>query len=313
MDFPFLCSNFASGKTTLIMDKKYWLPIFCIFSSILLFIILFHDADSIGGLRSEYVNIDSCQVHYKVSGDGPATIVYIHGFGCDMNTWDCQYKAFRRDFRQVFIDLPGYGQSDKPHVNYTLQYFADAVTAVLDKIGAGDVVLVGHSLGTPVCRQILLSGRRQGGLFDIDGVYCFYSEPADPEYEAAVQAFASSFDGPGCRSVIEGFVQSLAGPDTPDNVTEYAMSVMPETPEYVASSTMHNLIDKCWWDGSRITVPTAVICTRNSGLDPDNRAKMAVLYPDLDYTELTTCGHFIQMEQPETVNDRIRSLAGRVF
>ena len=247
----------------MIMDKKYWLPIFCIFSSILLFIILFHDADRISALRSEYVNIDSCRVHYKVSGDGPATIVYIHGFGCDMNTWDCQYKAFRRDFRQVFIDLPGYGQSDKPHVNYTLQYFADAVTAVLDKIGAGDVVLVGHSLGTPVCRQVLLSGKRQGGLFDIDGVYCSYSEPADPEY--------------------------------------------------VASSTMHNLIDKCWWDGSRITVPTAVICTRNSGLDPDNREKMAVLYPDLDYTELTTCGHFIQMEQPETVNDGIRSLAERVF
>lgn len=150
-----------------------------------------------------------------------------------------------------------------------MQYFADAVNAVLDKTGAGDVVLVGHSLGTAVCRQVLLSGRRQGGLFDIDGVYCFYSEPADLEYEAAVQAFASS--------------------------------------------TMHNLIDKCWWSGIQITVPTAVICTQNSGLDPDNREKMAGLYPDLDYTELTTCGHFIHMEQPETVNDRIRSLAGRVF
>ncbi|MGN1234193.1 MAG: alpha/beta fold hydrolase [Candidatus Cryptobacteroides sp.] len=299
------------------MDRKIWLPIFLIISSCVLFFIIFNDCrpDSISDLKSEFVSIDSCRVHYKVSGNGPATVVFVHGFGCDMNTWEAQYEEFRnyRNIRLVFIDLPGYGLSGKPHVEYTLQYFADAVTAVLDKIGAGDVVLVGHSLGTPVCRQVLISGNRRGGFFDIDGVYCFYSEPVAPEYEAAIQAFASSFDGPGCRSVIEGFVQSLAGPDTPEDVSEYAMGVMPETPEYVASSTMHNLIDKCWWDGSQITVPTTVICTQNSGLDPDNREKMAELYPNLDYTELTTCGHFIQMEQSETVNDKIRSLVGKVF
>ena len=76
---------------------------------------------------------------------------------------------------------------------------------------------------------------------------------------------------------------------------------------------MRNLIDRQWWDGSRISVPTTAICTQNSGLDPDNREKMAALYPSLDYTELTTCGHFIQMEQPELVNDKIRSLVGNVF
>ena len=33
----------------------------------------------------------------------------------------------------------------------------------------------------------------------------------------------------------------------------------------------------------------------------------------MDYTELTNYGHFIQMEQPELVNDKIRSLVGNVF
>ena len=281
----------------------------------LFFIIAGENAGSINELRSCYVNIEDCEVHYKVSGNGPATIVFVHGFGCDMNTWENQYEAFRRKegIRMVFIDLPGYGKSGKPHVEYTLQYLADAVTGVLDRTGAEDVVLVGHSLGTPVCRQVLLSGKRNGALCDIDGVYCFYTETEDPEYDAAVRGFASSFEGPGCRSAIEGFVLALAGPDTPQKVTDYAMSVMPVTPEHVASSTMRNLIDRKWWDGSCINVPTAVICTRNSGLDPDNREKMAALYTSMDYTELTTCGHFIQMEQPELVNAKIEALVGKVF
>ena len=290
------------------MKKLLWLLIVCIVCACTA-------KGSIADLRSEFVDVDSCRVHYKVCGDGPATAVFVHGFGCDMNTWENQYRELRGEdgLRMVFVDLPGYGLSGKPQAEYTLQYFADAVTAVLDEIGAGDVVLVGHSLGTPVCRQVLLSGARRGGLVDIDGVYCFYGDSVDPEYEAAVQGFASSFDGPGCRSVIEGFVQSLTGPDTPEEVTRYAMATMPETPEYVASGTMHNLVERIWWDGTRIDDPVVVICTRNSGLDPDNRDKMEALYPSLDYTELDSCGHFIQMEQPQLVNSKIRALLRTVF
>ena len=38
-----------------------------------------------------------------------------------------------------------------------------------------------------------------------------------------------------------------------------------------------------------------------------NKQKMQRLYPNLDYTELTTCGHFIHMEQPEMFNDKLKA------
>ncbi|MCI6803395.1 MAG: hypothetical protein SPK34_01040 [Bacteroidaceae bacterium] len=34
---------------------------------------------------------------------------------------------------------------------------------------------------------------------------------------------------------------------------------------------------------------------------------MERLYPNLQYTELTTCGHFIHMEQPEMFNDQLKA------
>lgn len=264
---------------------------------------------SIKDLPSRFARLDSVNIHYKECGSGENAVVFVHGFGCDMNSWEKQYEGLKgeRGLRMIFIDLPGFGGSDKPRVEYTLQYFADAVNAVMAAERVDSAVFVGHSLGTPVCRQVLLTGGK-GALCDIDGVYCFYSEPISPEYEAAIQAFADSFTGEGCRANIEGFVTSLAGPDTPATITEYAMSTMPLTLEYVASSTMRNLVERKWWTGEPIQVPAKIICTRNSGLDPDNKEKMAALYPRMDYIELTTCGHFIQMEQPELVNAQIVDL-----
>jgi pimeloyl-ACP methyl ester carboxylesterase len=70
------------------------------------------------------------------------TICFVHGFGCDMNTWEKQFEAFsdEKDLQLVFIDLPGYGQSDKPHVEYTLDFFAHAIDEVLNRNSIQDAV-----------------------------------------------------------------------------------------------------------------------------------------------------------------------------
>ena len=85
-------------------------------------------------LKSEYVTVDdSISVHYKIwnesAGSDAKTLCFVHGFGCDMNTWEKQFEAFRdeKGLQIVFIDLPGYGQSDKPHVEYTLDFFAHSI------------------------------------------------------------------------------------------------------------------------------------------------------------------------------------------
>jgi len=71
-------------------------------------------------------------------------------------------------------------------------------------------------------------------------------------------------------------------------------------------TTLRRLVEWKWWPNTPLTVPVMVICTQNSGLDLDNKEKMQRLYPYLDYTELTTCGHFIHMEQPEMFNEKLR-------
>ena len=283
--------------------------------SLLLLSGCWQDPQTLSQLKSEYVTLDdSIRVHYKISNRSKSpdvkTVCFVHGFGCDMNTWEKQYKALRHEkgVQSVYIDLPGYGLSDKPHVDYTLAFFARAVDKVLTENGIASALFVGHSLGTPVCRYTLLTTPHGGTLVDVDGVYCFYDGKETPAYVAAVNEFGHAFDGPDCQQVIEGFVASLAGKDTPKEIQDYAQSVMPKTPQYVASSTMQHLVEPRWWSQRQITQPVWVICTQNSGLEPDNKERMLRLYPHAEYTELTTCGHFIHMEKPEIFNEKLKSL-----
>lgn len=258
---------------------------------------------TIAELPSHYITLDDgSKMHYKVCGSGGITLLFVHGFGCDMNCWEKQYEGFRRDtIRMIFVDLPGFGQSDKPDTEYTLDYFADAVHQVLDTLNIQRAVLVGHSLGTPVCRQMVFKYPAVSiALCDVDGVYCLYPhDPSSPEYAAyqqQVNDFADLFEGPECEQHITDFVKTLSGPFTPDEIMEYALDIMPQTPEYVANSTMHNLVKPQYWTGEKINVPTLILCTQNSGVTPDNKHLMDELYNDASYIELVNTGHFIMME-----------------
>jgi pimeloyl-ACP methyl ester carboxylesterase len=110
-------------------------------------------ANSLENAPSRFSKLDAIRVHYKTLGEGKTAVVFVHGFAADMNTWHFQVPAFADKARVVLIDLPGYGKSDKPKVDYTMSLFADAVNAVLADIGAERAVLVGHSMGTGVVRQ----------------------------------------------------------------------------------------------------------------------------------------------------------------
>jgi pimeloyl-ACP methyl ester carboxylesterase len=276
-------------------------------------------ADSLKTLEeipSKYVSIDNVKIHYKTYGEGDTCIVFVHGFGCDINSWQEQLSYLKNKAQMLFIDLPGYGKSDKPHTEYTLDFFANAVKTVMvetlhvksqqanTEAQQVPFILVGHSLGTPVCRQVALKyPELVSKLIDIDGVYCFY--PADSMMIAAYNAFAESFNTDTLRPIIEGFVESLCTAQTPSVVKEYAISTMPETPKYIAYSTMKNLIDEKYWTNEKINIPTLVIASKNSGIPPDYKQIMSSLYSDMEYCELDSIGHFIMMEQPEMFNEMV--------
>ena len=92
--------------------------------------------------------------HIQVAGNGPATLIFVHGFGCNQSMWRLVQPAYAGRFRTVTFDLVGAGQSDlsayDPQKYSTLQGHADDVAEVVGLFGQGPVVLVSHSVSAMI-------------------------------------------------------------------------------------------------------------------------------------------------------------------
>src|ERR1700733_15814969 len=96
-------------------------------------------------------NVDGLNLHSTTTGKGSKTVILVHGYTCDETTWESQVPALAKDYRVVTLDLPGHGKSSAPKDGkLSMDLFARAVEAVRAEANADHVILVGHSMGTPV-------------------------------------------------------------------------------------------------------------------------------------------------------------------
>lgn len=255
-------------------------------------------------LESRFVKLEDLSIHYKVHGKGSNNIIFVHGWGCDINVWSHQFGAISNT-RSVFIDLPGYGLSDKPKVNYTQDFFAKAVYAVLQELEIKDPILIGHSLGHPVCRQVIKNyPKLDPKLGIVDGVYFKIPKDslAEKEYMSSLEAFANMFKGDDRAQNTKLFIQSLFIESTPQEVKNYTATYMTKVEDHVAYSTMENLIKKEVWSEEAIDVPVIAIYADIPELPSDNETYLQTLYPSLEYKEIANSGHFIMIEKPKILN-----------
>lgn len=89
------------------------------------------------------------------AGRGPA-VVLLHGYGESLIAWRGVFDRLAASFDVTAFDLRGFGLSGKPYSGYTTETMARDALAVLDDLGVGRAVLVGHSLGGTVAAAAAL-------------------------------------------------------------------------------------------------------------------------------------------------------------
>ncbi|HLT83699.1 MAG TPA: alpha/beta hydrolase [Phototrophicaceae bacterium] len=98
--------------------------------------------------------------------DGP-TMVLAHGFGCDQQMWRFVTPEFEASHRVVLFDHVGAGASDPtafdPVRHSRLEGYAADLVEVVEAVGGGPVVLVGHSVSAMIG---VLAARERPELFD---------------------------------------------------------------------------------------------------------------------------------------------------
>jgi pimeloyl-ACP methyl ester carboxylesterase len=82
-------------------------------------------------------------------------VLLIHGLGATKASFLPTLGALAPHYRGIALDLPGFGDSDKPLLaSYDARFFADAVKALIDELGAERVDVVGNSMGGRVALEV---------------------------------------------------------------------------------------------------------------------------------------------------------------
>jgi pimeloyl-ACP methyl ester carboxylesterase len=241
--------------------------------------------------------LDGMKIHSSTSGQGPRTVILVHGYTCDETTWSEQVPALAKEYRVVTLDLPGHGKSDSPKDGrFSMDLFARAVEAARAEINAGRVVLVGHSLGTPVIlRYAHLSPQHTSALVFAEGLM-----PPSREQAAAAANFAAAVGGPNGRSAREALVRGFFVAGTPATVQTKVLNMMLAAPEATAVGALNAARELF---GQTMDVPAVPMLGIYAAPKPTASAEVVhAFFPTAEYTQIPDTGHFLMLEKPDEFN-----------
>jgi pimeloyl-ACP methyl ester carboxylesterase len=244
------------------------------------------------------VPVDGTSLSVEEAGSGGPAFVFVHGWACDRRFWQPQFEDLARDHRCVAIDLRGRGDSPAvPPYHVTQQ--ADDVGSVIESLGLGPSIIVGHSLGGIVA--LLLNARHPETVLGIVAG----DSPITAEGLRAGKTVAAIREA-GSMQPAARFVESFFTETTSDAVKELARTVMLNCPADVGSGMLENTPDDRMAELVKLADKKPLMTLwAASPLGSPAWLRDVAMY--LRQELVPGAGHFFQLEEPAMTNALLRA------
>ncbi|MGK7922241.1 MAG: alpha/beta fold hydrolase [Trichodesmium sp.] len=273
---------------------------------------------------SNFITANNINLHYVTQGSGPL-ILMLHGFPEFWYSWRHQIPEFAQNYQVVALDLRGYNQSDKPQEKsaYVMAEFIKDIEKFIKGLGYEKCILVGHDWGGIIAwyfayqhpemveKLIVMNiphpAKFMKGLGTPEQLlkswYIFFFQlPFLPElffqfddYQAISSVFTNMAVNKSTftEADLEAYKQAVAKPGALTSMINYYRNLLPV------------FFDKKEWN--ILQIPTLMIWGED-----DKALGKELTYGTEEYVEnfqiryIPNCGHSVQQEQPELVNQYIR-------
>ena len=97
----------------------------------------------------DMIEVAGTRLHVRDGGPrGASAVIFLHGLGASLHTWEPWAANLAKDLRVIRIDLPGSGLSlPDPTGDYSDQRSLQIIKALMDKLNLARASLVGNSIG----------------------------------------------------------------------------------------------------------------------------------------------------------------------
>jgi len=224
---------------------------------------------------------------------GGAPVVLAHSLAGTSAHWSHQLQHLRASRRALAFDFRGHGASEPARTSdYSISGLAGDLGAVVDGLGLGRFVLVGHSLGGGVALTYAgAHADRVAGLLLLDPIGDGTQIPAE-QAASFLQALGADYD-----SVIQGYWSQIAGSNAA--VKNRLLADLRTTPREV--------VEQLFRDVMRLDPRPSLAGCRGpilSVVTPHNDEPFSLhrLGKGFPHRVVTDTGHWIQLDKPEVFN-----------
>jgi sigma-B regulation protein RsbQ len=259
---------------------------------------------SSGAVGGTVASADGSLIRYESKGQGNPTIVFVHCWTCSHEFWKHQLEHFAKQYRVVWVDLAGHGESGSQRQKYTMQSFGQDVAAVVRKIDARQVVLVGHSMGGPVILEAAkLLGDRVIGIVGVDTFYTPFRYPTTPE---EIEAFVSPFKE-NYTKASQQMVESMFTPNVDADIKQTISSAIPGADKAVGVSALYEIF---YWNVERGDASRKLFADRLYNINAAPKGDEKPLHTSV--VLVPGVGHFIPQVKSDAFNQTLEEILEQI-
>lgn len=241
------------------------------------------------------------KIRYLDAGSGP-TVILLHGLGGSGQNWMFTVGALSPQFRVVVPDQIGFGNSDKPTINYRVRTYVDFLDQFCKQLKIERATLVGHSMGGWIAAAFTIAfPERVERLVLADSTG--YAPPANFDFKSLYSLNPSTREGMK-QLIARVFFNSSFQSDA--MIDQFLAQRMSAGDGYTINSLIESVSRReDFLDGQvdKIKVPTLIVWGREDGLVLLNEGER--LKKDIANSKLVVfdqCGHFPQVEKAGEFN-----------
>jgi pimeloyl-ACP methyl ester carboxylesterase len=262
------------------------------------------------------VATDAGRISTLEAGAGDPVLL-IHGLGATKASFLPTLAALAPEYRTIAVDLPGFGDSDKPlRGAYDARYFARSMVALLDAFEIERAHVVGNSMGGRVAIELGLSFPERLGRLALLAPSLAWLRPRPwapylrwvPTQLGVIQ--------PAPRPIVEAIVRRvIPGSEeewTSAGIDEFLRSYLTPTGRAAFYAAARNIYleephgpDGFWTRLPELSVDSLFVWGKQDAIVPIKFAQhVEEAVPSAEHLFLE-CGHVPQLEQPRRTHEAI--------
>ena len=249
-------------------------------------------------MEEKSVNVDGNNIRYLLDGTSERDLILIHGLGASAERWEHVIPNFAKNYRVIVPDLIGFGQSDKPLIDYTTEYLGEFIKQFLNEIDVNTVSIIGSSLGGQIAIDFTSLNPTK-----VDKLVLVSPSGIMKHSTPALDAYIMAAMYPNTDTAQHAF-QMMSGRDNVDEITIKGFVKRMKLPnaKMAFMSTLLGLKDAevISQKLSSINLPTLIIWGENDPVIPIKYASSFVTgINDCRFIKMLGCAHTPYVEMPD--------------